>query len=284
MVLPTIQARFAARVLYALHQTWAAIWPLNAGKYSCRHLIHLAARIGLFPPCWTKVEQGWMLLNPTDYVQGSILVYGEWEPETVAIIREKLHPGDCFIDIGANVGYFSLLAASIVGPSGHVLAFEPNPVVRELLLTNIARSEYRNIDVHGTCCSDTPGTVSLYLNDSNNTGACSLSNRNAGTNSAVAVEAVLADSVIRTLPKPPTIIKIDVEGAEAMVLRGMTDTLAHGPTVILELDERLLRGMGSSSREVENSLFGFSLFTNGTTCVAEPTIPLPRSHSHTRGR
>lgn len=209
-----------------------------------------------------------MYVDATDLPQLFLLAYGEWEPETAAAIREHLRAGDCFVDIGANAGYFSLLAASIVGPEGRVLAFEPNPEARAILLRNIARSGYRNIEVSPACCTDSPGRVKLFLNRSHNSGGCSMSSGNAGSNIAVEVDAVRADSEIGRLPKPPAVVKIDTEGAEALVLRGMAETLRAQPAIILEIDERLLQGMGSSSEEVRSLLSAYRLEPAGFNFIA----------------
>lgn len=208
-----------------------------------------------------------MLLDPLDHVAGSILAYGDWEPDVAAVLRDRLRPGDCFVDIGANLGYFSLLASSIVGPSGRVLAFEPNPNTGERLIANIRRSGYCNIDVCAACCSAAPGRVTLYLNDPNNLGACSLS----GHGQTIEVESICADSEICKLPKAPALIKMDVEGAEVLALRGMHATLAAGPTLVLELDDKLLRRMGFTVADLQSQLAGFSMAVRGTMCIAEPS-------------
>jgi hypothetical protein len=117
-MLPTIESTALARSLYALHRAWTSLWPFNAGRWSFRRGIRQASRIGLFPPCWARLEHGWMLLDPLDYVAGSILVHGDWEPDTAAVLRDRLRPGDSFVDIGANIGYFSLLAAPLLAQRG----------------------------------------------------------------------------------------------------------------------------------------------------------------------
>jgi FkbM family methyltransferase len=214
-----------------------------------------------------------MYLDATDLPQLFVLAHGEWEPETAAAIRQHLGAGDCFVDIGANAGYFSLLAASIVGPEGRVLAFEPNPEIRTVLLENIGRSGYQNIEVCPACCADSPGRVKLFLNRSHNSGGCSMSSGNAASNIAIEVDAIRADSGIRQLPKPPAMVKIDTEGAEALVLRGMAETLRAKPAIILEIDERLLQGMGSSSEEVRSLLDGYRFECAGFNYVATARPP-----------
>ena len=271
--LPKIEAPWFARLFYAAYRICAALLPPNTGTYTLRQIIWHAARRGLLPPCWARLPHGWMYLDATDLPQLFLLAYGEWEPETTVAIREHLRAGDCFVDIGANAGYFSLLAASIVGPEGRVLAFEPNPEARAILLRNIARSGYRNIEVSPACCTDSPGRVRLFLNRSHNSGGCSLSSGNAASNIAIEVDAVRADSAILRLPKPPAMVKIDTEGAEALVLRGMAETLRAQPAIILEIDERLLEGMGSSSEEVRSLLSAYRLEPAGFNFIATARPP-----------
>ncbi len=271
--LPKIEAPWFARLFYACYRICAVLLPRDIGADTLRQIIWHAARRGLLPPCWARLPHGWMYLDATDLPQLFLLAYGEWEPESTAAIRERLRAGDCFVDIGANAGYFSLLAASIVGPEGRVLAFEPNPEVRAILLQNIARNGYRNIEICPACCTDSPGRVKLFLNRSYNSGGCSMSAGNAASNIAIEVDAVRADSGIARLPKPPAIVKIDAEGAEALVLRGMAETLRTQPAIILEIDERLLRGMGSSSEEVRRLLSNYRLEPAGFNSIATARPP-----------
>lgn len=148
-MITTIEASPIARFLYSVHRTWVSVWPITAGRYSFRRVIRLAARFGVFPPVWAKLEHGWMLLDPREHIERGIPFDWEWEREVEDLTRSHLRPGCCFVDIGANVGYFSLLAASIVGPSGCVLAFEPNPAIRSKLLSNIAKTGYTNVRICG---------------------------------------------------------------------------------------------------------------------------------------
>jgi FkbM family methyltransferase len=177
-------------------------------------------------------------------------------------VKNNLGPEATFIDVGANAGYFTLIAAACVGDSGRVLSIEPNPSVAEQLRVNVARSKFSNVIIEQTACSDSAEncTETLYLPDDSSLGKASLSQANARSVESVKVRSATLDQLIRehALEKV-TFVKIDVEGAELMVLRGMTETLRRlRPIIVLELEPDLLADLGTSTEEVIAFLSGFS--------------------------
>lgn len=157
-----------------------------------------------------------------------ILWSGQWEPETREIVSETLEPGMTFVDIGAHLGYFSLLAASRVGPTGHVYSFEPAPPSRELLLKSIARNNLGQIiTVIPGAVKEAPGQISFILEDD------ALLNRIADSGPGpgrITVEAFSLDSYFSGLGFPRVdLIKVDVEGHELDVFRGMTELNRRNP-------------------------------------------------------
>lgn len=236
-----------------------------------RHAINLAAAAGLVPPMWVKLPLGFeMWLDVSDFMQRSILIYETWSPEVTRVFQRFLKSGDHVVDIGANVGYFSLLAATLVGPAGHVTSFEPNPTIYGQLQANIARNRLPVV-AHQAACSDHDGEVGLYISDGWNSGECSFSSLNASGTRAQKISCVVADNVLEDRP-PPNFIKIDVEGAEMLVLKGLSRTLsAAHPALCLEVDDRKLVNMGSSSREIYGYLssFGYTLTRLGVDLLAQ---------------
>src|SRR5579872_858624 len=248
------------RGIFAAHEKWQSVWPFSTGRYSFLHVIDLAVAAGRVPPSWIRLPQGFeMWLDASDYVQHEILVHEAWAPEITAIFQEILKPGDFIVDIGANVGYFSLLAATLVGPSGHVIAFEPNPEIFSRLKANIARNGF-SIKAYQCACSETEGTISLYVNGTGNSGASSMSQANAAGNTSREVNCIIPDTLIEGQARPK-LIKIDVEGAEMLVLRGLRKTLAAHPFLCLEVDDRKLMPMGTNSNEVLEYLSSFGYKT-----------------------
>lgn len=160
---------------------------------------------------------------------------------------ELLSPGEVVYDVGANIGWYSLLAARAVGASGKVVAFEPSLANAALLRENAATNRLANVTVIAAAVADHDGWAtfqhrgSLEGSLSRNGEAGAQAGRVAPLQRAVrelSVVPVLAlDSwIAATAQAPPGVVKIDVEGAEARVVRGMSETLrAAGPALVIEL-------------------------------------------------
>ena len=247
-----------------------SMWPIEAGKDLPNHLGAFLARRGYLEPVWHEFQPGlWMRLDISDLIQETILLEDHWDPLLTQFLRDWLRPGSVFLDIGANVGYFTLLGAKHVGLGGKVLAIEPNPGVAALLRQNLARSELANVIVEEVACSD-PGSAPrliLYLPSDHNIAKASLSERNAGPGTRVEVESTTVDQLIvkHSLPRVD-LVKIDVEGAELGVFQGMKDTLARfTPSVVTELDPDLLASCGSTVEDIRALMgsFGYHISSMG---------------------
>ena len=154
------------------------------------------------------------------------------------VLAHHLRPGDTFYDLGANVGFFTLMAARLVGPTGRVHAFEPSPTTAALLRANVARNGLTHVEVHECAVAATSGTAELMV------AADSPMSRLAATPGPlteaveqIEVRTVALDDLIEAESlRPPTLLKIDVEGAEIVALQGMHDTITrHRPTILCEL-------------------------------------------------
>jgi FkbM family methyltransferase len=164
-----------------------------------------------------------------DQIQGRIYFFGTWEPEISDYIASALTPGDCFIDVGANIGYFSLLAASIVGNSGTVCAIEPSPSIFAVLSRNVTRSGISNITLYNKAASDAPSRVPIFLGPAENRGATTTLSSVAvrkGQHLEAEVEADTLSAIVgeaRLLSA--RLIKIDVEGAEYSLISSIAHLL-----------------------------------------------------------
>ncbi len=164
-----------------------------------------------------------------DHQHRAIYFYGDYEPEITSLFRRLVTAGSTVFDVGANAGYFSILSAEL-GATVH--AFEPNPDVRALL-TMSAQLGSGDIEVVPCACGEHEGIMPLYLADPGNTGRSGLM---VARDSSVDVDVITLDGYVRRTGAHPQLVKIDVEGAEASVLRGMTETLRiDRPTLIIEL-------------------------------------------------
>jgi FkbM family methyltransferase len=178
------------------------------------------------------------------------------EPSVVKVASGILRPGDIAVDIGANVGFLTRQFATMVGKNGCVFSFEPDPAVFKHLQFNTRR--FPQVALAQTAMSDSCGTSTLYLHP-----------MSAMSNSLVNVWEDARPLTVHTStfdawasganPGRLRLIKVDVEGAEPLVLRGMRMTLAspHKPHVIMEFCPKNLRGRGA-----EEEIFGI-LADNG---------------------
>lgn len=177
-----------------------------------------------------------LLFDATGGQPGYLL--GTSEPDEQALLAEHLGSGDVFYDIGANVGVFSTIAARLVGTTGRVYAFEPHPESSASAERNAELNEFANVTVLTTAVSDANGKMTLSLSGKS-------ANHRLGEGSGIEVDVVALDHWIRReKARPPTLVMIDVEGAELNVLDGMQETLAqHRPLVCCEvhwLEDRFL--------------------------------------------
>jgi FkbM family methyltransferase len=217
---------------------------------------------------------GWPLLldrramcildNPREFIQREIFKKGTYEPEIATLIQRLIRPGDIFFDVGANIGCHTLVAASC---GIHVRAFEPVPRLAERLRANIKLSRLsRRVVVHEVALSRENGSSALYIADRRDDGSHSLLPGVKSTSTQIIqVETRKLDTVVsETACGYPNLIKIDVEGAEALVLDGAEQTLSidHPPIIIIETGDRLADSIGESAFSVLNRLSsrGYHLF------------------------
>lgn len=166
---------------------------------------------------------------------------GTWEPSEGAWLRSVIHPGDTVVDCGANVGYFSLLAARATGSSGNVLAVEPEAGNLRLLRANLWRNAADHVSVVPVAASDARGTVALRRN-ATNTGDHQ-SHAEAQPDD-VLVPCLALDELLEGMAVD--VIKIDTQGVDHLVVAGLRATLAANPGASL-LVEFWLDGMTARS-------------------------------------
>ncbi len=159
---------------------------------------------------------------------------GRYETAKTVSIQTHLEPGMTFVDVGANMGDFSLIAAKTMGDRGRVLAFEPSPENCTWLRRSIELNGYHSIEVMEMALSDTRGEETLYLSD--RVGRHSLLPR-ADDQKTLTVAVDTLDAVMAATGDPRAdMVKIDVEGAELKVLRGAQATLGDATRMMLMVD------------------------------------------------
>jgi FkbM family methyltransferase len=165
---------------------------------------------------------------------------GLYELPVQRALGEALRPGDVFIDIGANVGFFTILGASLVGPSGSVYAFEPLAENAEAVRRNAALNGFDHVVVREEAISDASGEARIYLTEHEGGATlCSTGIVPTDVEGETVVERRALDQLIAWGElRPPNVIKLDVEGAELEALRGMNETLIrHRPQILYEVDD-----------------------------------------------
>lgn len=173
-----------------------------------------------------------VFLDPRDRVIAKkLILYGSFEGREIELLCSRVRPGDCALDVGANIGLYSLALSRAVGPTGRVIAVEPDPENLALLRRNLQHNGCTNVIVIGEALGDQAGTVLLYETDQANRGALSTVDiAGVGQQSARPVPIRRGDTLLEEMGLKPRIAKIDVEGTEPQVLAGLG---AYLPEVLL---------------------------------------------------
>jgi FkbM family methyltransferase len=194
-----------------------------------------------------------------------------YEPDVSNILVKVLGEGDVVLDIGANVGFFTVLAARLVGPAGHVVAFEPDAANLARLRGNLVLNDIANVTVVEKAATNQEGQVRFFIN-SDNSGGNALwdpgqfpgNAKSLASPVSLAVAATTLDAECARLRlRAPKLIKIDTEGADQLVLEGARALLARRttPFVIAELHEFGLAKMGCSQQSLRGLMEGFGYAT-----------------------
>lgn len=193
-----------------------------------------------------------LLLDERDeWITPTLQATSGWEPGQTALLGERLRPGMTVVDGGAHVGYFTCLAARLVGPRGLVLAFEPAPRNFQLLLANVWRNGFTNVVCFPWALGAAPGLAELSLS-ATNTGDHRLHGGATGVTETVRVAAL--DEVIAIRP-PVDVVKLDVQGNEEAAVRGMERLLAASPRALVVVE--LSPADASSADSDPRALLGY---------------------------
>ncbi|WP_145032218.1 FkbM family methyltransferase [Caulifigura coniformis] len=196
---------------------------------------------------------GEFFIDPASNFGDSLLRDGEYEPQMAETVTSLLSEGDTFVDLGANEGYFTIIAAKRVGPSGEVVCIEPQTRLQGVLHRNITSNGLRNVLVVQRAISDSDGLATLALSPDVNTGSSGLlrATRYSGE------EQVVLQSTLKNLfgalrINKVRLIKIDVEGFEYEAILGSKDVFISGVVehIALELHDDMLERRGRSSADI----------------------------------
>lgn len=185
----------------------------------------------LFPrPILLNLNGVKMFIRLDDWAVGArIAINRVYEKHVTEEIRRFFRPGAVLVDVGANIGYYTLLAAPHLGAAGKIIAFEPSLDSCALLKMSLEKNGFKNVTIHAKAVADIQGIVGFNPDDSNG-----LINKENPNICAYQVEAVTLDDVLNGEERID-LIKMDVEGAEGLVLKGMEKLIqTHHPLIFTE--------------------------------------------------
>ena len=183
-------------------------------------------------PKQVEIHGATVVLNPTDPVVSGALHFGVYEKAETRFFQSACRDGMTFLDVGANLGYYTALAARAVGPNGRVLAVEPDPDSFGYLEQTIAANAVGNVEAFPVAASDAPAILPLYISTDNrgdNRLYASDGERPQVEVKARPLDTLLRDNKIDTVD----LIKIDVQGYEPKVIAGLRETITASPNLTL---------------------------------------------------
>jgi len=221
-----------------------------------------------------KVQGNKMYVDTGDTGRVPSLLMGDpFEKCEVSLFKKLVSRGMVVVDIGAHIGYYTLIAANLVGDKGKVFAFEPAPENYALLVKNIEVNGYKNIIPVQKAVSNKSGTTNLFLFEQNK-GMHAIYER-SGYCKSIVVESITLDDYFSEQQDFIDVIKMDIEGAEMLALLGMDKIIRQSPSlkIFTEFRPTELRACGSSPQELLNRVteYGFKLhFINERKQLIEP--------------
>jgi len=208
-----------------------------------KYFLKVTNRLGITNKTYTKKIQGrfYMQLNPAEHIQQQLFWYGYYEKGLGIILKKFVKPGDIFLDIGANIGYFSLLVANNI-PTAKVISFEPVNDLFQKLRNNISINDFKNITAINAAVGELNEERELFLSGSDNLGMSSFQQPENFSGKREMVKVVTIDEWFKRAGLAKIdIIKLDVEGSEFAALKGMKEVSQNfKPIIIVEINPETL--------------------------------------------
>jgi FkbM family methyltransferase len=185
-----------------------------------------------------------------DWIQQNIFFTGTYDPSSIAYIKNLLNEGDTFIDIGANVGCFTLVASRTVGESGRVIAFEPVEMVFKKLEYNVKLNGQENVILVKKAIYSENTSLPFHIASQENLGMSSMHRHDTESGKIEIMVATTLDTYLQTQEVPRIkLIKIDIEGAEIFALEGMENTLSRfRPVCMVEVSSNVLKSKAERTK------------------------------------
>jgi len=208
---------------------------------------------------FAEVQGHKMFLDSKDSL--CLSINGVYEPFETELVKKEIKKGDVVLDLGANIGYYTLIFAKLVGKRGKVFAFEPDPTNFSLLKKNVEMNGYKNVELVQKAVSNKTGKIKLYLCEDNK-GDHRIYNSHDGRQS-IEIEAIRLDDYFKNYNGAVDFIKMDIQGAEGGAIQGMFNLLKkNNVKIITEFWSIGLKRFGIDSEECLKLLieFGFKLY------------------------
>ena len=232
-------------------KSYAKLAPGGRGAYP---LLKQVLKLAPAKPGVYTTPHGVRMDLQTNTYPDDAMAFGLYELDTLRLIRKLLKPGGHFVDGGANIGYFTLHAAKFLDRAGRIDSFEPDPLNLGRLKSHLADNGCTNVNLHELALGSSPGTLTLYHPggsgfDAANHGRASMFQALAPGGQSFSVPVVRLDEVLSSVP---TLIKLDIEGAEVPAVNGMQKLLVAStpPMLIVEHNAESAKAAGGTPGDV----------------------------------
>ncbi len=233
---------------------WAVIHRLF--KISFIKLV-LIPIVNFLKPDYVMIQNHKLFIDKWDeVVSQELLLSGKWEEYETELFKKHINKGDVVLDIGAHIGYYTLIAARSVGNKGKVYAFEPDLKNFKLLKKNVEENKYKNVVLVNKAVTDISGEVNLFINRKN-TGDHRIYD-SGGKRKTIGIQAIRLDDFFKNKTKRIDLIKMDIQGSEALAFKGGLRLIKENRNIkiLTEFWPHGLKLSGSSAQEYAKLLKG----------------------------
>jgi len=264
--------------LVHLHSAFRVVNRLNPTTRGKAFIAVMAHRLKAVPPGGVhEIEPSVVMdLNFSEDME-RMIYFRAYEVLPAKLILGRLKPGDVFVDVGANIGFYSLRARRRVGPGGRVIAFEPNPVILRRLRRNLELNEANGrVEVFDVALGDENGTATLYSSAQASHGESSLRDQGWHTVETCSIDVRKLDELAAGANIARIdFLKIDVEGAEKLVFVGAAETIRKCvPSILLEVNSRAAARFGFEPLDATRFLLSLNPRYNLNLVTAHTVKPV----------
>jgi FkbM family methyltransferase len=187
-------------------------------------------------PEFVEIDGNKIYLDESDslFLSSSIL----HEKTIVDLVKNEIKKGDVVIDIGAHIGYYTVLFAKLVGPEGRVFAFEASPTNFEILKKNVDVNGYQNVTLNNKAVSDKDGKLTLYITGRTSTENFLFKPENfigsSKIKDTIEIDSITLDDYFRDFKGQINFLKMDISGAEPRVIKGMGSILSKNDSLKIQ--------------------------------------------------